>query len=66
MNDGFSRSERTDQWVRYVGDSRLFLRYRQAGEDLEVGLAGQEGLPLVLGQIATGGAAGEGQQILNL
>ena len=62
----FSRSERTDQCARYLGDSRLFLRYRQVGEDLEVRLAGQEGMPLVLGQVATGGAAGEGQQILNL
>ena len=47
-NDGFSRSERTDQWVRCVGDTRLFLGNGQAGEDLEVRLAGQEGLPLVL------------------
>jgi hypothetical protein len=31
------------------GDGRLFLGNRQAGKDLEVGLAGQEGLPLVLG-----------------
>ena len=44
----------------------LFLRYRQVGEDLEVGLAGQVSMPLVLGQIATGDAVGERQQVLNL
>jgi hypothetical protein len=66
VNDGFSRSERTDQWVRYLGDSRLSLANRQAGEDLEIGLAGQEGVPLVLGQVATGGSAGDRQQILDI
>ena len=45
---GLKELERTNQCARYLGDSRLFLGNRQAGEDLEVGLAGQEGLPLVL------------------
>jgi len=62
----FSSGSFIDQWVRYLSDSRLFLGNRQVGEDLEIGLAGHKGLPLILGQVATGSAAGEGQQILNL
>ena len=62
----FSSGSFIDQWVRYLGDSRLFLGNRQAGEDLEVGLAWQVCMPLFLGQVATGDAVREREQILNL